>query len=439
VRLEIGSFKAPPRVRRGFLSTRLAVLASACLLSAAIAHAAPTNLGSQTDSLPPESEPAPLLIPGRPNPAAETLQVSREREAREQFEEGKRYEAKLPATAIVTYRKALRLDPTLRDANYRMGMLFNTRSQWAEARKCFTAELEGHPDHADAQRELALSMARTGDAPEAVNRLLALTKKSPRDGRIWHALGYAYTQAGKPKEAEHALRMAIELPPKDVEENRDLGALLSALGRTNEAREEYRRALEIDKKDPGTWLNLGNLERKAGRRPAALEAYQHAVASDSSFTLGYQAQLQLLGQDRRGDEMVEVYRGWLSQQPEQYGARLEAVELLQELHRGKEALAMAREGVVINPKSAQARVIYGMALAGQGRAGEALASLRQAQQLFAGNIPELARVESLIAALRHSAPDSLRAMFHADSLAHPRSAARADSLAGAMQKKAADH
>lgn len=435
----IESSQAPPRSRRGFLSGRLSALLSAGLLSASLTHAAPVNLGSAADSLPPESEPAPLLIPGRSNPAAETLQVSREREAREQFEEAKRFEARLPATAIVTYRKALRLDPTIRDANYRMGLLFNTRSQWAEARKCFAAELEAHPDHADAARELALSMARTGEAPEAVNRLLALSKKSPRDGRIWHALGFAYTQTGKPKEAERALRTAIELPPKDVEENRDLGALLAALGRVNEAREEYRRALSISKNDPGTWLNLGNLERKAGRRAAALDAYRHAVASDSSFTLGYQAQLQVLGEEKRAEEMVQVYRAWLAQQPEQYGARLEAVELLQQLHRGSEALALAREGIVASPKSGQARLIYGMALAGQGRSGEALAALRQAQQLYGGNPAELARVESLIAALRRTAPDSLRAMFHADSLAHPRSAARADSVAGVVQKKAADH
>jgi len=409
------------------------------VLSAAVAHARPGELGSAPDSLPPESEPAPLLIPGRSNPAAETLQVSREREAREQFEEAKRYEAHLPATAIVTYRKALRLDPTLRDANYRMGQLFNTRSQWAEARKCFAAELDAHPDHADAARELALAMARTGEAPEAVNRLLALSKKSPRDGRIWHALGFAYTQAGKPKEAEHALRMAIELPPKDVEENRDLGALLSALGRPNEAREEYRRALAIDPQDPGTWLNLGNLERKAGRRAAALDAYRHAVAGDSSFALGYQAQIQMLAEDKRAAEMVEVYRAWLSKQPDQYGARLEAVELLQELHRGNEALALAREGMEAMPKSGQARAIYGMALAGQGRSGEALGALRQAQQIFSGNPAEQARVESLIAALRRSAPDSLQALFRADSLAHPRNVARADSSTKAAQKKGPGH
>lgn len=424
-------------MRRGFLSARLWA-AGALLCLAASAHSRPADLGSPSDSLPPESEPAPLLIPGRPNPAAETLQVSREREARQAFDEAKGFEAHLPATAIVTYRKALRLDPTLRDANYRMGQLFNTRSQWAEARKCFAAELEAHPDHADAERELALSMARTGEAPEAVARLLAMSKRAPRDGRIWHALGFAYTQAGKAREAEHALRTAIQLPPKDVEENRDLGALLSALGRVGEARDEYRRALAISPRDPGTWLNLANLEHRAGRRQAALDAYCHAVAGDSSFSLGYQGQIQVLAEERRPAEMVDVYRAWLAHQPDQYGARLEAVELLAQLHRGNEALALARAGLDVAPKSGQARLIYGMALAGQGRSGEALVALRQAQQAFSGDPTELARVEGMITMMRRSAPDSLRALFRADSVAHPSAAAhvsRADSLARATVKK----
>jgi tetratricopeptide (TPR) repeat protein len=433
-----GSFEAPPRSRRGFRSRRLTATAGfLLLLLAASAHSRPADLSTPPDSLPPESEPAPLLIPGRPNPAAETLQVSREREARQQFQEAKAFEAHLPATAIVTYRKALRLDPTLRDANYRMGLLFNSRSQWAEARKCFAAELEAHPDHADAERDLALAMARTGDAPEGVARLQAMSKRSPRDGRIWHALAFAYTQTGKLREAEHALRMAIQLPPKDVEEHRDLGALLSALGRVGEARKEYRRALAIHPRDPGTWLNVANLERRAGRRPAALDAYRHAVAGDSSFSLGYQGQIQLLGEERRAAEMVDVYRAWLAHQPEQYGARLEAVELLQQLGRGPEALALAHEGVERMPKNGQARLIYGMALAGQGRAGESLVALRQAQQMFAGNPAELARVESMVTMLRRAAPDSLRALFRADSMAHPNGAhaAARDSAAGATVKK----
>src|SRR5215475_6891048 len=140
------------------------------------------------------------MDPGRANPVDSTV-ADRKTRAHQVFQQALGYERDHhPGAAIVSYRTALRLDPTIRDANYRMGLLFNTRSQWAESRKCFAAELELHPDHADAARELALSMARTGDAPEAVTRLLVLSKKSPRDGRIWHALGFAYTQMGKPKE-----------------------------------------------------------------------------------------------------------------------------------------------------------------------------------------------------------------------------------------------
>ena len=434
---------APPRPRRGILPARVAWIAAPALaLVVASAFARPADLSSPADTLPPESEPAPLLIPGRPNPAAESLQVSRQKQAQQAFEQARGFEAHLPATAIVTYRKALRLDPTLHEANYRMGLLFNTRAQWQEARKCFTAELQANPDHSDAQRELALAMARTGDAPEAVQRLVALSKRFPRDGRVWHALGYAYTQSGKPREAEHALRMAIELPPKDVEENRDLGALLAAQGRLGDAREEYRRALAIDRRDPATWLNLGNLERRAGRRKEALDAYRHAVAGDSSFSLGDQAQVQVLGEERRAAEMVAVYRAWLAHEPDAHGARLEAVALLQSLHRGNEALALAKDGYDVSPRSGQARLIYGMALAGRNRAGEALSMLRQAQQSFHGNAAELAHIEGIIATMRRAAPDSLRALFRADSIAHPASpprAARGDSLGGAEAKKQDPH
>ena len=164
------------------------------------------------------------------------------------------------------------------------------------------------------------------------------------------------------------------------------------------------------------------------------------MAGDSSFSLGYQAQIQMLSEEHRADEVVEVYRAWLEHQPDLYGARLEAVELLQGMQRGKEALALAKAGLDLNPKSGQARLIYGMALAGQGRSGEALVLLRQAQQAVAGDAAELARVESMITMLRRVAPDSLRALFRADSVAHPSvaaHAARADTLAGPRAKKKA--
>ncbi len=377
--------------------------------------AAPTA----ADTLPPESEPAPLLIPGRPNPVDSAV-VDRAREAREQFELARTLEAKHPATAILTYRKALRLDPALREANYRIGLLFNTRAQWTEAAKSFAAEIERHPEHVDAARELGIALARAGDPARAIPQLERLARRRPQDGRMWHALGFAYSRAGRAREAERAIRKAIALPPHDVEEHRDLGALLASLGREREAREEYRRALVLAPGDPATWINLGNLERRAGRRDSALTCYRRAVEGDSLFALGYQGQVQVLRELKRSAETVEVFRRWLARIPAEHGARLEAVQLLLAMGEGDEALALARAGVEASPRSGPPLAIYGMALAGRGRHREALARLREAQKSFGPDAGEVERVEKMIAVLRAGAPDSLRALFQADSIGRAR-------------------
>lgn len=399
-------------------------MATACatlVVGAALApraSAAPGPSGAAADTVSSEAGPAPLLIPGRPNPADSAV-IDPARQARGQFAVARGLETKYPTAAILTYRKALRLDPSLRDANYRIGLLFNTRAQWAEAAKCFAAELQKHPDHLDAAREKALALARTGDGAGAIRELEALSRSHPRDGRMWHALGFAYSSAGRAREAEKAIRRAIALPPPDVEEHRDLGALLASLGREREARVEYRRALAVRPLDPATWFNLGNLEHRAGHRDSALICYRRAVAADSSFSIGYRGQVQLLRESDRADDAAQVYRVWLARRPDEHGTRLEAVRMLIEMGRGEEALALARAGIEAIPGSGQTRLIYGMTLSGQGRQREALRYLREAQLLFGADGNEVRRVEGLIAALRAAAPDSLRHLFRSDSLAHP--------------------
>src|SRR6185295_5629342 len=143
----------------------------------------------------------------------------------------------------------------------------------------------------------------------------------------WHALAFAHLQAKRPREAEQALRTAIRLPPDDFEEHRDLGSLLASLRREREARAEYREALRLAPRDPSTWLNLGNLERRAGHSDSALACYRKAVGNDSDFTLAYQGQVQLLGEQHRTPEVLETYRRWLERKPEEHGARLEMVQL----------------------------------------------------------------------------------------------------------------
>ncbi len=375
------------------------------------------NVAVRQDSVPPESEPAPLLIPGRPSPGDSTLRNPAQR-ARDAYTLGRQLETNgAPGAAIVSYRNAVRFDPKIPDANYRMAMLFLTRDQVGEAAKCLAAEVEHHPEDRDAIRQLGVCLARLGETERAIQHLERLTRRAPEEGANWQALGFAYLAARRPRNAETALRHALRLPPTTVDELRDLGAALGAQGRAAEARTQYRRALELDPRDPSTWVNLGNLEHRAGRRDSALACYRRAEAGDSSFALALEAQARLLRELKRDAQAIDAYRRWLDHHPDHHGARLDAVLLLDAMGRDDEALALAREGTHQVVESGQSHVILGVVLRSRGDTRGALAELRRAETLFRGNAAEQERVRKTIAAMRAAAPDSLRGLFDADSVA----------------------
>ena len=397
-----------------------------CVLLAAMAGAAepparppgPTLLiPARPDSAPPESPPGPLLIPGRPSPPDTSIRTRAQR-AREAYLLGRRLEAEgVPGTAIAAYRNAVRFEPTIPDANFRMGMLFLTRDQFGEAVRCFEAELKHHPDNDEASRQLGLALVRNGDTARAIEHLAAMTRDRPQDGAAWHALGAAYLAADRPREAEVALRRALKLEPTTADELRDLGAVMARLGREREAREQYRKALQLDPVDAASWLNLGNLERRGGRPDSALACYRRAEAADSGFVPGLQAQVQVLREKQRHGEAADVYVRWLNQHPDHHGARVDAIRLLDEIGREDDALRLAREATVRVPDSGQPWVMLGMVLRGRGDTRGALAALRRAETLYRDDPGERERVRQVIAGMRASAPDSLRAMFAADSVA----------------------
>jgi len=381
-------------------------------------HAPALLVPARPDSVPPESPPAPLLIPGRKSAAVDSAFPGAARRARDLYAQGRSLEAAgRGGPAIVSYRNALRIDPTLPDANYRMAMLFLTKDQVGEAVKCLVKELEHHPGNVDASRELGLCFARFGDYPRATKHLEQLSRAHPKDGSVWHALGSVYLAAGRPADAEKALHAALRLSPNDAETLRDLGATLSAQKRDPEARAYYRKAVSLDPRDAASWLNLGNLERRAGRPDSALALYRRAEAADSGFAPALEAQVQILSAAKRDAEVLAAYRRQLAQHPEHHAVRLEAIRMLESQDRDAEALALALEGVEKVPDDGQSHLVLGLVLRGQGNTHGAMTALYKAQRLFAGKPAERERVTGLINGIKASSPDSVRAGFRADSLA----------------------
>jgi tetratricopeptide (TPR) repeat protein len=384
-------------------------------------HGGPTLfVPAHPESAPPESDPAPLIVPGN-SPGVDSLERARVAKALEQYSFGRTLEAANPGSALLMYRNALRLDPDLPDVRYRMGLIQVRRNEISDALDSFAGEVTRNPGHRDAARQLGLTLARGGQPDHAIAQLQRLVTEKPDDGESWHALGYAYITAKRPREAETALRRAIALPPENSEEHRDLALVLENLGKVDEARAEYRRSLALAPNDPSAWFNFGNLERRAGRADSAIAAYRRAEGADSTFRWAWQAEIQVHHDLAHADSELAAYERWLEAQPNEHGARVEAVELASRLGRREDALALAREGVNRLPKNGESHEILGVTLAGQGQVRAGVESLRKAQTLYGRDPNRYAEIERALVRIRAVAPDSLRGFLAADSVAHPSS------------------
>lgn len=395
----------------------------------ALAAVPPVLIQPHADSLSIATPPAPLIIPGRAN-GSDSLLPKGPHTAQEYYALGAALErGGHPAAAITAYRTAVRLDPTIPGAHYRMGRLFSDVAQHKVAAKEYAAELRNQPDHRQAARWLGLELAQTGDTASAIAQLRSIVQRHPDDEPSWQALGFALATAGRAEEGERALRRALSLDPGDGDAWRDLGTVRAAQHDDAGARAAFQHAAKLQPKDAGVYVNLGNLERRAGKLEAALDDYRAAVARDSSQVLAWRGQVLVLADLGRTGEAGQLYRQWLVRDPTNQSLRVQAMDFFTASGRRDIALELGREGVRLAPKSAEPHLALGMALHETGNERGALAELRLAEALFIRQ-ESSARVGALIRAMRHSAPDSLRALFDADSVRFEasRPAIPADSL-----------
>ncbi len=402
----------------------LFVVMLALALPAARAHAA----AARTDSTRAESAPAPMIrmpaaaAPATPaklaSPASEdTAIVNGRKRAKEQFGRGLMLEEQQAySAAIISYANAARSDPTLRGPSYRIGLLFMSRQQYGPAMKAFREEMRRDPESVPNTMEYALALCELGDSTRSVRMLDDLTRKAPGNADVWRSLGFVQGRYGHYDAAEKALRGAIALKPRFAKAYRDLGVVLAARSRDREAREAYAKAIEYDPSDESALINLANLEARNGGHERALTLYAKAETVDSTQAYAYQGQVRELVTLGREAYAGAVWKRWLAASGGDPDVRDGTVRHYLRQDRNDIAMGIARDAVREHPRSGEAWWLLGDVYADGGELRSALDAYRKAWRAFA-QPADKARADRSIAALRGVAPDSLRALFAADSVA----------------------
>jgi Flp pilus assembly protein TadD len=239
------------------------------------------------------------------------------------------------AVALAHAREAVRSNPQSAEVHDTLGLLLQSRGQYADARAAFETASRLSPALVGPHRNLGILAYAEGRLDEALRHLEEASRLDPNDADVRRALGVvAAERAGPADPAAAALRA---------------GGALERQGRLEEAEAQYRTALGATPDSPGLRDALGYLLVQKG---AFAEAVIHLT------------------------EAVRL-------QPTAAAAHASLAYALREVGRLGDSIAAYRRAVAFpeNAASASVRNNYGITLAMAGQRDEARAEFREALRL----------------------------------------------------------
>jgi Flp pilus assembly protein TadD len=283
-------------------------------------------------------------------------------------------------------QKALQLDPNFNDARFQLvfalralGRLEESREQlkiFTEAKqrdvKLNVAEVKGNQANADLQ---------AGDAQKAVDLYREALADDPKNARTRYDLALALDRLGDYAGERVALQDAMKLDAKLAPVYNQLGFLQLKAGQTADAENNFKTAIALDPQYAEAQSNLGVLYGQQGREPEAERLFVEATENNTQYRQGF-ANLGL----------IQASQGRL---PEAATTLARAVQLdannttvltaygmvLQRLEHLNEALAAFRKVAELQPKSPEAHLNLGSALADAQDWPQAIAQLKQAIEI----------------------------------------------------------
>ncbi len=168
--------------------------------------------------------------------------------------------------AVAAFEQALKLDPDLAEAHFRLALGYETldkreeaEAQYKKAVEAYKKHLDASPDDAEAHYILGQTYANLGQYSEAIREYRQATRLKTDDPDIYYDLGVAHTKLAQYDAAATAFSKSLEIDP-------DYYRAQDAL---DEAREGVKR-IRAGKKHQADLLKKQKEEelKKAGLAPS---------------------------------------------------------------------------------------------------------------------------------------------------------------------------
>lgn len=181
-------------------------------------------------------------------------------------------------------RRALELDPTLRETELALARLYLTSGRYEQAEAVFRGLIARNAGDADAHAGLGRALIGEGRAEDAERSFRRAVAVDPHYPGGYRSLGEFLFQTGRPAEAESAYRKVIEFSPRSASAFSNLGAAQMMQGEFREAARTFNKSLDIEPSRSGH-ANLGTAYYYLGLFEDALFEYEQAEAMASADPL----------------------------------------------------------------------------------------------------------------------------------------------------------
>lgn len=189
--------------------------------------------------------------------AAKTIEGEHS-EARVYLEKGREFYLKDEDNlAVEAFQQALKLDPELAEAHFRLGLTYDALAQEQEAEEAYKKAVEaykkylsinGNSDDAEAHYNLGQTYAGLHLYSEAVREYRQATRLKPEDAAIHYDLGQALMRLAQYDEASRAFEKSLELDPENYRAEDELAEAREGVQRIRTGK-KHQEALLKKKKD----------------------------------------------------------------------------------------------------------------------------------------------------------------------------------------------
>ncbi|MFY9556337.1 MAG: tetratricopeptide repeat protein [Blastocatellia bacterium] len=148
--------------------------------------------------------------------------------------------------------EASTLNPADASAHYNLGLIYQQRRQFDDAKSSFNRAIEIDPEERDAHYQLGRIAREEGRLADAIRHFDAVVSRNSEHSQheVWREIGHAYFEAGQYEDARAAFERFTDKRPSDAEGRYRYGLTLHRLGRYEDAATQMQACIEAVRTSP---------------------------------------------------------------------------------------------------------------------------------------------------------------------------------------------